>query len=64
MKALVCAARSSYNKAGTTRTQKTIITQEIALAIQTAGDQLGRFLMLDASAGGWIQVDDDVARVK
>jgi hypothetical protein len=64
MKALVCAARPSYNKVGTTRTQKTRIIQEIVLAIQTSGDQPGRFLMHDSSAGGWIQVDDEVSRVK
>jgi hypothetical protein len=53
MKALVLAARPSYNKAGITRTQKTRITQEIVQAIQTSGDQPGRFLMHDASAGCW-----------
>jgi hypothetical protein len=64
MKALVRAARPRYNKAGITRMQKTSITQEIVHAIKTSGDQPGRFLMHDAGAGGWTQVDDEVARIK
>jgi hypothetical protein len=64
MKTLVRAARPRYKKAMTTRIQKTRITQEIVQAIQTSGDQPGRFLRHDARAGGWTQVDDEVARVK
>jgi hypothetical protein len=64
MQTIVRAARPSYNKAGTTRLQKTSITQEVVQAIKTSGDQSSRFLKLDASTGGWTQVDDEVARIK
>jgi hypothetical protein len=64
MKTLVRAARPRYKKAVTTRIQKTRITQEIVQAIQTSGDQPGRFLRHNARDGGWTQVDDEVARVK
>jgi hypothetical protein len=64
MKNLVRAARPGYKKAVTTRIQKTRITQEIVQAIQTSGDQPGRFLRHDESTGGWTQVGDEVARVK
>jgi hypothetical protein len=64
MKTLVRAAKPRYKKAVTTRNEKTRITQEIVQAIQTSGDQPGRFLRHDESTGGWTQVDDEVARVK
>jgi hypothetical protein len=45
--------------------EKTLITNEIVHIIQeTCGNPPGRFLRFDSSAGGWYEVDDEVARVK
>jgi hypothetical protein len=52
-----------YN-ATTSRTEKTIITQEIVESIQNADDRPGRFLKFDKGANGWVKVDDSVARKK
>jgi hypothetical protein len=46
------------------RKEKTLITYEIVQIMQTCGPAPGRFLRFDSSAGGWYEVDDEVARVK
>jgi hypothetical protein len=51
-------------RAALTRPEKTEITQEILRCVKTGGTQSGRFLKFDEPLNGWVQVDDEVARLK
>jgi hypothetical protein len=46
------------------RNEKTLITQEIVQITKGIGSAPGRFLQHDPKAGGWLEVDDEAARVK
>jgi hypothetical protein len=48
----------------TSRHKKTAIIQEIVQIIQSTGEPAGRFLKYEKAAGGWVEVDVAVARIK
>jgi hypothetical protein len=46
------------------RDQKTSTTRDIVNFVKTSGEETGRFLKFDSDIRGWVEVDDEVARVK
>jgi hypothetical protein len=46
------------------RDKKTSTTRDIVNLIKTSGEEIGRFLKFDTTTRGWVEVDDEVARVK
>jgi hypothetical protein len=46
------------------RDEKTSTTRDIVNVIKTSGEEIGRFLKFDSATRGWVEVDDEVARVK
>jgi hypothetical protein len=46
------------------RPEKTHITNEILHMIKTCGKQPGRFLKFEEDISGWVEVNDEVARLK
>jgi hypothetical protein len=46
------------------RDRKTSTTREIVNLVKTSGEEIGRFLKFDSAIRGWVEVDDEVARVK
>jgi hypothetical protein len=46
------------------RDQKTSTTRDIVNLVKTSGEEIGRFLKFDSGIRGWVEVDDEVARVK
>jgi hypothetical protein len=46
------------------RDKKTRTTRDIVNSIKTSGDEIGRFLKFDSTIRGWVEVGDEVARVK
>jgi hypothetical protein len=46
------------------RDKKTSTTKDIVNLIKTSGEEIGRFLKFDTNSRGWVEVDDEVARVK
>jgi hypothetical protein len=46
------------------RDKKTSTTRDIVNLIKTSGEEIGRFLKFDSTIRRWVEVDDEVARVK
>jgi hypothetical protein len=46
------------------RDQKTSATRDIVNLVKSSGREIGRFLKFDSAIRGWVEVDDEVARVK
>jgi hypothetical protein len=46
------------------RNKKTSTTRDLVNLIKTGGEEIGRFLKFDIAIRGWVEVDDEVARVK
>jgi hypothetical protein len=46
------------------RDQKTSTTRDIVNLVKTSGEEIGRFLKFDSTSRRWVEVDDEVARVK
>jgi hypothetical protein len=61
--AMINANKDLYNSFQS-RDEKTSTTREIVQLIKTSGDEIGRFLKFDSATRGWVEVDDEVARVK
>lgn len=63
LQALLNANRERYT-AAPSRGSKTKIIHEIVRVAQTAGDPPGRFLKFHNELNAWVEVDDQVARIK
>lgn len=61
---IVVNVNKNWYNASNSRHEKTRITEDIVNQIQHCGTETGRFLRYDGDSSGWIEVDDNTARIK